>query len=412
MLSCRLEKFKVLDENHIQVVTGEGKEEIVNELVLTCPIPNSKSFDVSPRELQALQNVTYSQRFAAAYLFDPKSAAQVKALDWTAKYVSNDESDVIRFMCWDHLKKQADQQAQPTLLVHTSVSFGATFMDDIRHGNEILGVITKSLRKVVPSLPAEQDALLHRWRISQVSVPYHDPSGQEGKESPAALVLSRHPRIVVAGDAFLGSNFDNCLLEKLLACIDLWRTQDIDFNPTDQDKLEFSIAIGDQSYLLKADSQDDAARWIKGLQARQHRPEGTPSEVFSLRSEHMDAESDASSEYGGRRTRGASSDNGSATSGASRQQAGRSSLSYVEAPNPLVPNANAIARSSLSYADAPNPLVPNANAIAAGSKYPMVNTNQHILRPTTTTAAAGKPQDAEANPEAPNAQCCAPCQIM
>ncbi|RLN73162.1 hypothetical protein BBJ28_00011068 [Nothophytophthora sp. Chile5] len=392
-------KFEVLDKNRIQVVTSEGKEEIVNALVLTCPIPNSKSFDVSPRELQALKDVTYSQRFAAAYLFDPKSAAQVKALGWTAKYVSNDENDVIRFMCWDHLKKQAGQLAQPTLLVHTSVSFGATFMDDIRHSDEILGVITKSLRKVLP--------------ISQVSVPYHDPSGQEGKESPAALVLSRHPRIVVAGDGFLGSNFDSCLLEKLLACIDLWRTQDIDFNPADQDKLEFSIAIGDQSYLLKADSQDDATRWIKGLQARQHRPEGTPSEVFSLRSEHMDAESDASSsEYGGRRPRGASSDNGSVTSGASRQQAGRSSLSYVEAPNPLVPNANAIARSSLSYADAPNPLVPNANAIAAGAKYPMVNTNQHILRPTTTTAAAGKPQDAEVNPEAPNAQCCAPCQIM
>ncbi|KAF4318427.1 hypothetical protein BBO99_00003618 [Phytophthora kernoviae] len=212
--------------------------------------------------------------------------------------------------------------------------------------------------------------------------------------------------------------------EKLLACIDLWRTQTIDFHATDSDKLEFSIAIGDQSYLLKADSQDEATRWVKGLQARQHRPEGTPSEVFSLRSEHMDAESDASSsEYGGRRPRGASSDNGS-VSGSRRSSLSyadvqnpvvpnadaiaRSSLSHADAPNPVVPNANAIARASFSHAETPNPVVPNANIIAAGVKYPMVSTNQQVTRSTMATAA-GKPQDDEGTP---NAQCCAPCEIM
>eukprot|EP00644_Phytophthora_capsici_P011599 jgi/Phyca11/555884/estExt2_Genewise1Plus.C_PHYCAscaffold_790096 len=195
--------------------------------------------------------------------------------------------------------------------------------------------------------------------------------------------------------------------EKLLACIDLWRTQTIDFNPVDSDKLEFSIAIGEQSYLLKADSQDDAARWVKGLQARQHRPEGTPSEVFSLRSEHMDAESDASSEYGGRRPRNASSDSGSH----------RSSLSYVETQNPVVPNAAAIARLSLSHADAPNPVVPNANLIARSSfshaealnPYPMVNTNQQVTRSVVTPSTAVKTAEEET---AANAQCCAPCVIM
>lgn len=210
----------------------------------------------------------------------------------------------------------------------------------------------------------------------------------------------------------------------------MWRTQTIDFNPADGDKLEFSIAIGDQSYLLKADSQDDATRWVQGLRARQHRPEGTPSEVFSLRSEHMDAESDASSsEYGGRRPRGASSDNGS-ISGSRRSSV---SLSFVETQNPVVPNANAIARLSLSHADAPNPVVPNANLIArasfshaetsnpvvpsatasaaaaTGPKYPMVNTNQQVTRSVVATTAAGKSLDDE-NPA--NAQCCAPCLIM
>ncbi|CAI5743707.1 unnamed protein product [Peronospora destructor] len=179
--------------------------------------------------------------------------------------------------------------------------------------------------------------------------------------------------------------------EKLLACIDLWRTQTIDFIPTNGDKLEFSIAIGDQSYLLKADSQDDATRWVQGLQARQHRPEGTPSEVFSLRSEHMDAESDASSsEYGGRRPRGASSDNGSIL-GSCRSSI---SLSYAEVQNPVVPNANVIARQSFTA--------------ATGLKYPMVNTNQQVTRSLVVTNA-GKTENDE---HSVNAQCCAPCLMM
>ncbi|CAH0473556.1 unnamed protein product [Peronospora belbahrii] len=211
--------------------------------------------------------------------------------------------------------------------------------------------------------------------------------------------------------------------DKLLACIDLWRTQTIDFVPTDSNRLEFSIAIGDQSYLLKADSQNDAMRWVHGLHARQHRSEGTPSEVFSLRSEHMDAESDASSsEYGGRRPRNVSLDNGS-VSGSRHSSI---SLSYAEAQNPVVPNANAIARQSLSHADAPNSVVLNANVIAKASishaeakdyivsstsattKYPMVNTNQQVARSMVATAA-GKTQD---DSSTANVQCCAPCLIM
>ena len=215
--------------------------------------------------------------------------------------------------------------------------------------------------------------------------------------------------------------------EKLLACIDLWRTQTIDFHAGDDDQLEFSILIGDQSYLLQADDPNDAARWVRGLQARQHRPEGTPSEAFSLRSEHMDAESDASSsDYNGRRPRAASSDNGS-VSGSRRSSLSVSS--YVETQNPVVPNADAIARQSLSHADAPNPVVPNANLIArassshatanslagpraiagSGLKYPMVITNQKVTRSVVAKNDASFARDDEHRADA---QCCAPCLIM
>ncbi|KAF4039989.1 NAD(P)-binding Rossmann-like domain [Phytophthora infestans] len=222
--STYLESFQVLDENRIQVTTSEGNDEIVNELVLTCPIPNvlsilnkSSSFHVAPEILRAFEGVTYSQRFAAAYVFDEKVVPAVQELGWTAKYVPRDESDVIRFVCWDHVKKKQGGTSPPALIVHTSVAFGATFMDDSRHNDEILALISKSLREVLPSLPAELDARLHRWRISQVAVPYHDSSSATGEDPSSALLLSANPRIIVAGDSFLGSAFDNCILSAKVA---------------------------------------------------------------------------------------------------------------------------------------------------------------------------------------------------
>ncbi|KAF1785543.1 FAD/NAD(P)-binding domain [Phytophthora cactorum] len=222
-LSTHLESFQVLDDKRIQVTTNEGEEEIVNELVLTCPIPISQEEQLvscCAGGLRALEGVAYSQRFAAAYVFDEKAVPAVQELGWTAKYVPGDESDIIRF------KKQG-KTSPPALIVHTSVAFGATFMDDTRHNDEVLAIITKSLREVLPSLPAAKDARLHRWRItccrltttplsmlsiSQVTVPYHDPSSAIGEDPVSALVLSTNPRIIVAGDSFLGSGFDNCLV--------------------------------------------------------------------------------------------------------------------------------------------------------------------------------------------------------
>ena len=46
-------------------------------------------------------------------------------------------------------------------------------------------------------------------RISQVSKSYNDV---QATDKLPALVLSTSPLIVVAGDAFLGSKFDNCLI--------------------------------------------------------------------------------------------------------------------------------------------------------------------------------------------------------
>ncbi|TDH69224.1 hypothetical protein CCR75_005011 [Bremia lactucae] len=217
MLSRHLESFQVLDDKNIQVTTNEGMKETVNELVLTCPIPNvlsilkSSLFDVKPEVLRVMENVAYSQRFAAGYVFDQEAVSIVQEMGWTGKYVSRDESDVIRFVCWDHLKKRAGGTSSPALLVHTSGSFGSKFMDDTRPNDKILEMITKSLREILPQLPAERDAFLHRWRISQVTVPYKDPNSSDKTDLMPVLVLSENPRIIIAGDSFLSSKFDSCL---------------------------------------------------------------------------------------------------------------------------------------------------------------------------------------------------------
>lgn len=108
--------------------------------------------------------VEYSQRFAVAFLFDASIAQRVEALGWTARYVSKDEDDVVRFLCWDNLK---EKKAEPvTLLVHTSVPYGMTHMDDDKQrDSELLAAISRSVRKLLPFLPdQEEDVLLHRWR--------------------------------------------------------------------------------------------------------------------------------------------------------------------------------------------------------------------------------------------------------
>uniref|UniRef100_K3WAW0 Amine oxidase domain-containing protein n=1 Tax=Globisporangium ultimum (strain ATCC 200006 / CBS 805.95 / DAOM BR144) TaxID=431595 RepID=K3WAW0_GLOUD len=214
ILSQELERFEVLNDTQIKVVSVDGREEMVNNLVLTCPVPNvlpildkSTAFPARAAELEALAAVQYSQRFALAYLFNGEIASQVQKLGWISKYVSEEEDDVVRYLCWDNLKKQRSTGENPyfTLLVHTSVPFGVKNMDNKRENDEILATITKSVKKILPFLPDEEDVIMHRWRISQVTKPYREAS-------IPALVISESPKIVLAGDAFLGSTFDNCLL--------------------------------------------------------------------------------------------------------------------------------------------------------------------------------------------------------
>lgn len=128
-------------------------------------LEKSVAFAAPPALLDALKAVQYSQRFALAYLFDAEVAPHVRELGWTAKYVSKDEDDVVRYLCWDNLKKPTSTRGNHyALLVHTTVRFGVEHMDKKEQDDAIVATVTKSIKKLLPFLPAEQDVLLHRWR--------------------------------------------------------------------------------------------------------------------------------------------------------------------------------------------------------------------------------------------------------
>ncbi|CAK4652178.1 hypothetical protein LEN26_007159 [Aphanomyces euteiches] len=98
--------------------------------------------------------------------------------------------------------------------------------------------------------------------------------------------------------------YKNADSEKLLACIDLWRSGNIQLGVpaglalTDISPADFSLKIGDQDYLLRAADQDEAIRWVQGLKIRQVKPEGAISDTFSHHEEcYNDTSSEVSSVY-------------------------------------------------------------------------------------------------------------------
>ncbi len=62
--------------------------------------------------------------------------------------------------------------------------------------------------------------------------------------------------------------------DKLLACIDLYQTGSIklaiedDASSADESFVEFSLELGDRFYIIKAETREDAKRWVAGLNER------------------------------------------------------------------------------------------------------------------------------------------------
>lgn len=158
---------------------------------------------------------------ALAVEFPPAAWEAVSTLQWDARYVNKDEDAAVCYLSIDRGKRgklPSTAAAGPVLVVHTGVPwslqhFSAVGTDEEPEGYRatVEADIMEHVKGLVPELfgTADGDAgtpyistKLHKWRYSQI----HKP--MEG--TPKAIAISDSPLFVLAGDAFTGSNFDNC----------------------------------------------------------------------------------------------------------------------------------------------------------------------------------------------------------
>lgn len=164
--------------------------------VLQLPGVVQKVMESNATLRDALEKVTYSSRYALGYFYDTPLQHNFEA---DAKYIAD---EVIRFMAVDNAKRGRRDKSTPTSLVfHTSVEFGKDHVETMP--DEVKPLLMKRVSQLYPTVPAPEEVKCHKWRYSQVTVPFR---GQ-----PGCLVLNEDPLLLLGGDAFAHSNFNGCL---------------------------------------------------------------------------------------------------------------------------------------------------------------------------------------------------------
>lgn len=186
-----------------EVEFSDGQSEAFDAVVLTMPVPQILQLKgdipncLSQQQGALLSQVQYSSRFVLVLSFSKDSNL---SLDYGLKYVT--DSQIIRYMSVEHQKRSTDvSDLGPSLVVHTSVSFGAKHLES--HLDQIQPIILEEVRQLLPQLPEPISIRAHKWRFSQVltSVP----------DCPGHMTVLDQPLLVLGGDAFTHSNFDGCV---------------------------------------------------------------------------------------------------------------------------------------------------------------------------------------------------------
>ncbi|XP_071952801.1 renalase-like [Antedon mediterranea] len=176
-------------------------------VLLTQPVPKlfqleggihsilTKNSDV----LRKLQDVEYSSRYALGLYYPPGTKIDV---EWAGKYTYDDPC--IRWICIDNKKREQESNENgPTVVVHTSVPFGLKHLEDNKE--DVQQLILQHLSTLLPNLPDPIEVKCQRWRYSQVY------KGIEGSPGCLKLMESKSGLLLMAGDAFVHSNYDGCI---------------------------------------------------------------------------------------------------------------------------------------------------------------------------------------------------------
>jgi renalase len=190
----------------------DGAEETFDAVVITTPLPQTLRdmegnfgavVDEDTRSKMAA--VQYSSRYALAAFYPDGIRAALDAIPWTVKYFDGDAC--LRYISLESRKR--GRESVPALLLHTSVPYGLENVD--RDKEEVEKEMLSRLPVLLGDSFSAVDPIhtkLIRWRYSQVRRPY---AGAPGAVLLGADKELGHPPLILAGDAFTGSNFDGCI---------------------------------------------------------------------------------------------------------------------------------------------------------------------------------------------------------
>ncbi|XP_028651262.1 renalase isoform X2 [Erpetoichthys calabaricus] len=196
-----------LKNNKWEVYRKGSILEYFDAVVLTMPVPQILHLQgnflqlIDETQKLKLEAGSYSSRYALGLFY--KAGVQID-VPWAVKYITN--NPCIRFISIDNKKRNLDlSSAEPAVVVHTSVSFGAEHLEKAKEDVEPL--ILEELEKVLPGLPKPSSTKCQKWRYSQVTQPVQDCPGQ--------MTLHEEPLLVCGGDGFTHSSFDGCIKSAL-----------------------------------------------------------------------------------------------------------------------------------------------------------------------------------------------------
>ncbi|RZF33416.1 hypothetical protein LSTR_LSTR009607 [Laodelphax striatellus] len=194
---CELEKLSSKDCKW-EACSSSGKIELFDVVVLTIPIPEFFKIDGDlTKTIQSdissnLSSVKYSSRYAVGLLFESPLTTE-----FDSEYIYH--SDTFRFVAFDSWR-QSNTGIANSAMLHSTVQFGE---ENPTHTKELEEKILNSINVEFPHWPKPVVTRFHRWDQSQVQEPYNS--------KPGAVVLSEKPLLIMGGDGFVGSTFDQCL---------------------------------------------------------------------------------------------------------------------------------------------------------------------------------------------------------
>lgn len=186
--------------NSIEVESANGIKKVYNAVVITTPIPVLLTLSGNFKDLidkdtyEKLNTVLYSCRYCLMLFYE-----QSPLTDWAAKYTPDDS--IFRYVAIQE-KKVDSSSNSASVIFHTTIQFPnmCKHMDE----EKIKSLLLEHVGEMFPDWANPLFAHCYKWEYSQVLRPF---SG-----SKANLVLSLEPLIIIAGDAFTESNFDNCVI--------------------------------------------------------------------------------------------------------------------------------------------------------------------------------------------------------